>query len=65
VQGQLRKNYVSIEVETKCRHCDQALHLTIDRNMRVSVRESGAEPLVFMPDIDWKNFAEETIIDSY
>jgi len=65
VQGQLRKEYVSIEVETKCKHCDRVMHFTIDSDMRVSVRESDANPLVFMPDMDWNNFAERTIIDSY
>jgi hypothetical protein len=33
--------------------------------MRVSVGETDANPLVFMPDIDWKNFTEQNIIDSY
>jgi hypothetical protein len=65
VQGQLRKEYVSIEVETKCKHCNQALHFTLDSNMQVSVREPDANPLVFMPDVDWNHFSEATIIDSY
>jgi hypothetical protein len=65
VQGQLRKEYVSIEAETKCKHCNHVMHLTIDSDMRVSVRESDANPLVFMPDVDWNNFAELTIIDAY
>jgi len=65
VQGQLRKEYVSIEVETKCSHCDQVMHITIDSDMRVSVHEPDVHPLVFMPDVDWNNFAERTIIDSY
>jgi len=65
VQGQLRKKYVSIEVETKCKHCGQVMHLTIDSNMQISVCEPDAKPLVFIPDLDWVNFAEKTIIDSY
>jgi len=65
VQGQLRKEYVSIEVETKCSHCGKGIHVSMDSNMRVSVRESDAHPLVFMPDMDWDHFAEQTIIDSY
>jgi hypothetical protein len=65
VQGQLRKEYFSIEVETKCEHCSQVMQFTIDSNMRVSIRESDANPLVFMPAIDWNSFAERTIIDSY
>lgn len=65
VQGQLRKEYVSVEVETRCKHCGRALHQAIDGDMHVSVREADASPLVFMPDVDWDNFAERTIIDSY
>jgi hypothetical protein len=33
--------------------------------MNVSVREQGAVPLVFMPDVDWDHFSERTIIDAY
>jgi hypothetical protein len=33
--------------------------------MKVAIPKSGANPLVFMPDIDWNAFAERTIIDSY
>jgi len=65
VQGQLRKEYVSIEVETICQHCNQPMHFTIDSDMRFSIRETDADPFVFMPDMDWDNFTERTIIDSY
>jgi hypothetical protein len=65
VQGQLRKEYVSIEVETKCSHCGHSIHFSIDSNMQVSIRELDANPLVFMPDVDWDHFTEQTIIDSY
>jgi hypothetical protein len=65
VEGRLRKEYVSIEVETKCQHCDLMMHITIDSDMKVSVRESDAAPLVFTPDVDWENFAERTIINAY
>jgi hypothetical protein len=41
------------------------MHIVIDSNMWVSVREDKAAPLIFMPDIDWDHFAERTIIDAY
>ncbi len=41
------------------------MHFTIGSDMRVSVREADAAPLVFMPDVDWSDFTERTIIDSY
>jgi hypothetical protein len=65
VQGQLRKENISIEVETECKHCHQAMHIMIDSDMQFSIRQPDANPLVFMPDIDWDHFVERTIIDSY
>jgi hypothetical protein len=41
------------------------MHITVDSNMRASIREDQATPLVFMPDVDWATFAEPTIIDTY
>jgi hypothetical protein len=61
----LRKEYVSVEVETQCKHCNQVMHMTIDSDLRFSVSEAGAAPLMFSPDVDWDNFKEPTIIDSY
>jgi hypothetical protein len=52
-------------METKCRHCELPMHITIDSHMLVSVREEEALPLVFMPDMDWEHFTGRTIIDSY
>ena len=65
MQGQLLNRFVSVEIETKCRHCDLVMHITADSGMDISVREEGAAPLMFSPDVDWDNFTERTIIDSY
>lgn len=65
MQGRLRKETVSAEIETRCKHCDQAMHIKVDSDLQVSVREADADPLVFMPDVDWDHFSEQTIIDSY
>jgi hypothetical protein len=65
VQGRLRKEHLSVTIETACGHCGQAMHLTVDSDMRVSVHDESAEPLVFMPEIDWKTFTEPNIIDAY
>jgi hypothetical protein len=65
VQGNLQNKLVSVEIETKCKHCEQSLHILADSSMKVSVREQEAAPLVFMPDVDWDHFADRTIIDAY
>jgi hypothetical protein len=65
VQGYLQNKFISVEIETKCNHCDQSLHITVDSKMNVSVRDPGASPLMFMPDVDWDHFTQPTIIDAY
>jgi hypothetical protein len=65
VEGKLQNKVISVEVETRCAHCDQSLHITVDSKMNVSVREPEAAPLVFMPDVDWDHFTQRTIIDAY
>ena len=67
VQGGLRGEPVSVEIETECTHCDQPLSMTIDSDLRYQVHnaDEGAEPLVFQPLIDWATFTEATIIDAF
>jgi len=41
------------------------MHLSVDSDLRMAVREEGVAPWVFMPDMDWEHFTERTIIDAY
>jgi hypothetical protein len=41
------------------------IHLTVDSELRWSVREQDANPLVFVPEVDWTQFADTYIIDAY
>jgi hypothetical protein len=65
VQGRLRDERLSVEVETGCAHCGQGLHLTLDSELNWSIKESNANPLVFMPDVDWEHFEAPNIINDY
>ncbi len=65
MQGQLEKEFLSVEIETKCRHCDRELHLTIDSDLHITLQENDASPRLFLPDVDWARFTESTIIDTY
>jgi hypothetical protein len=65
VEGKLRNEYLMAEVHSECKHCGQALHITVDSSMHVTVCEGDAAPWVFMPDMDWEHFSERTIIDAY
>ncbi len=65
MQGRLRNETVTVDVETTCQHCGCDMHMTLDSDMQISGLDSGADPLVFAPDVDWSRFTGRTIIDSY
>ena len=52
-------------VETECAHCREAMHIEIDSQLNYRLRESGAEPLVFVPDINLHELDEPSIIDVF
>ena len=65
MQGHLRDEELSIEIETECVCCGRAIHVTADHELRWSVEEPGARPLIFEPDVDWARLEAPTIVDDY
>jgi hypothetical protein len=65
VQGHLRSESLTVEVETECGHCREPLHIAIDSDLDCSVEEAGAEPLVYVPLLDLRNLDEPSIIDRF
>ena len=65
MQGQLRKETLAVTIDTQCAHCDRSLQITVASDMDIKVRDRNAEPLVFMPTIDWTRFREPNIIHAY
>jgi len=65
VQGQLRGEPLTVVVTTQCAHCGQPLHLEIDSELSYRVMEEGAEPLVFVPMVDFGKLEDPSIIDAF
>ncbi|MEE9168234.1 MAG: hypothetical protein V3U73_00630 [bacterium] len=65
MQGQLRKEPLSVVVTTECAHCAQPLHIEIDCEMKYRVVEEGADPLVFMPFVNFSKLTDPSIIDAF
>jgi hypothetical protein len=65
VQGQLRKEAFSFQIDTDCAHCHQAIHIEIDSNLHITAIEGGAEPLVFVPMVDFDRLEDPSIIDAF
>jgi hypothetical protein len=65
VQGHLRREKLDFVVETECGHCHQPLHIEIDSELDYRVVEGGAEPVIYVPMVDFDTLDEPSIIDSF
>jgi hypothetical protein len=66
VQGRLREGEeLTFDIQTACGHCGRTLGLAMDGAMNFKLDDPGAEPLVFMPDVDWDHFEDPNIIHAY
>jgi hypothetical protein len=65
VQGELRAEPVEISIETSCGHCGDRLTMTVDSDSDAKIGQADADPLVFLPQIDWAAIKQPPIIDVY
>jgi hypothetical protein len=65
VQGQLRREHLTVRIETECGHCHEPLHLEVDSELNYHVQEAHATPLVFVPMVDMKKLDDPSIIDAF
>jgi hypothetical protein len=65
VQGQLRQEYLEIDIASECGHCGKRISLRVDSEMDASLDEADPSMLIFFPQIAWDTFEEPTIIDAY
>jgi hypothetical protein len=65
VQGRLRGEPLSVVVETECAHCGAQLRLEVDNNLDFRTLTDGAEPLVYVPQVDFARLTDPSIIDAF
>ena len=41
------------------------MHIEIDSELNYRVREQGADPMVFVPDVDFRKLADPSITDAF
>ena len=52
-------------VGTECAHCSEPMHIEIDDHLEYRVREKGADPIVFIPQVDVPKEEDPSTIDSF
>jgi hypothetical protein len=65
VQGHLRKEPLTISVESECAHCAQPIRFEVDSELNYRVEEKEADPLVFVPTVDFGELKEPSIVDVF
>ncbi len=65
VQGQLLNEHLSFAIETECAHCARPIHIEIDSDLRYSVLEKDADPLILAPMVDFGKLQDPSIIDAF
>jgi hypothetical protein len=65
VQGHLRRESLAVTFATECGHCHRALKIEIDSELQYRVDEQEADPLVFVPLVDFAKLKDLSIIDSF
>ena len=64
VQGHLRNESVTASFRTECGHCAQSLRFEVDSELAYRVEE-GANPLIFVPFVNFKKLKDPSIIHAF
>ena len=65
MQGQLRHEKLSFLIETECAHCGKPIRIEMDSDLKYKVLDEGADPLVFVPTVDFAKLKDPSIIDGF
>ena len=65
VQGQLRREALTVTFESECAHCRHPLRITIGSDLTYRVDAGAAGALVFVPLVDFAKLRAKSIIDDF
>lgn len=65
MQGRIRNQALSVDVESECAHCGRPIRLTVDSELHFRPHDVASEPLVFSPQVDWATFEEPNITHAF
>jgi len=65
VQGQLRKEEITFTIQTACAHCGEEICIEMDGKLNYSLSRRDANPLIFVPMVDFDRLEDPSIIDAF
>jgi len=64
VEGHLRNQPLAVIFRTECAHCAQPMQIEIDSHLGYRV-VAGADPLIFVPMVDFERLKDPSIIHAF
>jgi hypothetical protein len=61
----MKDKKTSCAVDTECHHCGQPMRLEMDSELETITAQDGAEPLLFVPLVDFDKLTTPSIIDPF
>lgn len=65
VQGQLRRESLTVTFATECAHCGRTLRLEIGSDLHYRAEPEASNALVFVPMVDFTKLRAKSIIDDF
>jgi hypothetical protein len=65
VQGHLRNESITVTIKTQCAHCARPMQIEIDSELRYHCDAEDAEPMVFIPHVNFEKLKDPSIIDAF
>jgi len=65
VQGKLRNEFLAFTIQTECAQSGKDISIEIDSDLSFSVSDPDANPLIFVPMVDFSTLEDPSIIDAF
>ena len=63
MEGRIWGESLAVEIETGRAHCAAPIRIGVNSDLEFTVRDGGAAPLVFAPEVDFEDFRAPNILD--
>lgn len=65
MQGSLRREALSFEIDTECACCGTAIHFTMQHDLAYALGDPASSPLFFVPMVDFTRLKAPSIVDDF
>ena len=65
MQGKLRNEPLSFQVESECACCSEPIRFTMRHDLSFTLEDPASDPLFFVPMVDFTKLKASSIIDDF